>query len=166
YSDMLSFPDDEKKMELIMNAVSAVRQRRNEMNVPPSKKAKLIIVTEKSDIFAQGNAFFEKLASASETVIQDSKAGIPENAVNIVVDSAELFIPMGELVDKDKELARLYDEKKHLESEIERVQKKLSNSGFVSKAPQKVIDEEKAKGEKYAKMLEKVLETISATENI
>ena len=166
YSDSLSFPDDEKKMELIMNTVSAIRLRRNEMNVPPSKKAKLIIVTEKDDIFAQGRAFYEKLASASETVIQNSKADIPENAVNIVVDSAEIYIPMGELIDKDKELKRLFDEKKRLESEIDRVNKKLSNSGFVAKAPQKVIDEEKAKGEKYSKMLKKIEESIKATENI
>ncbi|MCR4693575.1 MAG: valine--tRNA ligase, partial [Firmicutes bacterium] len=166
YSENLSFPDDEKKMELIMNAVSAIRLRRNEMNVPPSKKAKLIIVTEKADVFGQGKAFFEKLAQASETIITSSKDNIEKGALNIVVDSAEIFIPMGELVDKEKELARLLAEKKRLESEIDRVNKKLSNSGFVSKAPQKVIDEEKAKGETYAKMLEKVLETITNTENI
>ena len=166
YSDSLSFPDDEKKMELIMNTVSAIRLRRNEMNVPPSKKAKLIIVTEKDDIFAQGKAFYEKLASASETVIQNSKNNIPENAVNIVVDSAEIYIPMGELIDKDKELKRLFDEKKRLESEIDRVNKKLSNSGFVAKAPKNVIDEEKAKGEKYSKMLEKIEESIKVAENI
>ncbi len=166
YSQRLAFPDDEKNMELIMNAVSAVRQRRNEMNVPPSKKAKLIIVTQKADIFAQGKAFYEKLASASDTVIQGTKDNIPENAVNIVVEAAEIFIPMGELIDKDKELERLFDEKKRLEAEIDRVNKKLSNSGFVSKAPQKVIDEERAKGEKYADMLKKVIEGISAAENI
>ena len=166
YSDSLSFPDDEKKMELIMNTVSAIRLRRNEMNVPPSKKAKLIIVTEKDDIFAQGRAFYEKLASASETVIQKSKDDIPENAVNIVVDSAEIYIPMGELIDKDKELKRLFDEKKRLESEIDRVNKKLSNSGFVAKAPKNVIEEEKAKGEKYSKMLEKIEESIKVAENI
>ena len=166
YSDGLCFPDDEKKMELIMNAVSAIRLRRNEMNVPPSKKAKLIIVTEKADIFEQGKAFFEKLASASETVITASKENIEKGALNIVVDSAEIFIPMGELLDKDKELERLFAEKKRLESEIDRVNKKLANSGFVSKAPQKVIDEEKAKGKTYSQMLEKVLETIRQTENI
>ncbi|MBR4723215.1 MAG: class I tRNA ligase family protein, partial [Clostridia bacterium] len=166
YSEELNFPDEDKNMELIMNAVSAIRLRRNEMNVPPSKKAKLIIVTKKADIFAQGKAFFEKLASASETVITASKENIEKGALNIGVDSAELFIPMGELLDKDKELERLFAEKKRLESEIDRVNKKLANSGFVSKAPQKVIDEEKAKGETYSQMLEKVLETIKQTENI
>ncbi|MBR0088827.1 MAG: class I tRNA ligase family protein, partial [Clostridia bacterium] len=149
YSADLCFPEEEKDMEIIMKAVSAIRLRRNEMNVPPSKKAKLIIVTDKQGIFAEGKAFFEKLASASETVIQSTKDNIDKSAVNIVVEAAEIFIPMGELIDKDKELERLLAEKKRLEAEIDRVNKKLSNEGFVAKAPQKVIDEEKEKGEKY-----------------
>ena len=166
YSDSLCFPEAERSMELIMNAISAIRLRRNEMNVPPSKKAKLIIVTKKHDLFGAGKSFFEKLASASETVIMPTKENIDENAVNIVVDSAEIFIPMGELVDKDKEQARLEAEKKRLEAEIDRVNKKLSNEGFVSKAPQKVIDEEREKGEKYSMMLEKVLEGLDALNKI
>ncbi len=166
YSADLCFPEEEKDMEIIMKAVSAIRLRRNEMNVPPSKKAKLIIVTDKQGIFAEGKAFFEKLASASETVIQSTKDNIDKSAVNIVVEAAEIFIPMGELIDKDKELERLLAEKKRLEAEIDRVNKKLSNEGFVAKAPQKVIDEEKEKGEKYSQMLEKVLENISQTEKL
>ncbi len=166
YSDALCFPEEEKDMEIIMKAVSAIRLRRNEMNVPPSKRAKLIIVTEKQDIFEKGRAFFEKLASASETVIKNTKDNIDNGAVNIVVEAAEIFIPMGELIDKDKELERLRAEKKRLEAEIERVNKKLSNQGFVSKAPQKVIDEEREKGEKYSQMLSKVMENISQTEKL
>ena len=153
-------------MELIMGAISAIRLRRAEMNVPPSKKAKVILVTDKADIFQKGLTFFEKLASASETVVQGSKDGIDANAVNIVVDSCEIFIPMGELVDKEKELERLNAEKKKLEGEIKRVEGKLSNEGFTSKAPQKVIDEEKEKGRKYSEMLEKVLESIRGLENM
>ena len=166
YNDSLSFPDDEKNMELIMGAIFAIRNRRSEMNVPPSKKAKVIIVTDKNDIFEKGSVFFEKLASASEVSVQNAKNDIDANAVNIVVDSAEIFMPMGELVDKDKELARLNAEKKRLEGEIKRVEGKLSNEGFVSKAPQKVIDEEKEKGVKYSQMLEKVLESIKNLETI
>ncbi len=166
YSDELSFPKEEKNMEIIMDAISAIRLRRSDMNVPPSKKAKLTIVTKREDIFGLGKAFFEKLASASDTIITSSKDGIEQNAVSIVVDSAEIFIPMGELVDKDAEEKRLLAEKKRLESEIDRVNKKLSNEGFVAKAPQKVIDEEKEKGEKYSQMLEKVLESIDALNNI
>ncbi|MBR5809163.1 MAG: class I tRNA ligase family protein, partial [Clostridia bacterium] len=166
FKDELDFPMDEKNMELIMDAISAIRNRRAEMNVPPSKKAKVILVTDKADIFEKGATFFEKLASASETVVQATKDGIDANAVNIVVDSCEIFIPMGELVDKEKELERLNAEKKKLEGEIKRVEGKLSNEGFVSKAPQKVIDEEKEKGRKYSEMLEKVLETIRGLENM
>ena len=166
YDDSLVFEDDEKAMELIMGAISAVRNRRAEMNVPPSKKAKTIIVTDETDTFSKGKAFFEKLASASEVEVCENKDGINPNAVNIVVPSAEIFLPLDELVDKDKELKRLNDEKKKLEGEIKRVEGKLSNQGFVAKAPQKVVDEEKAKGEKYKEMLDKVLESIKAMENI
>ncbi len=166
YNPSLDFAEDEKSMELIMGAISAIRNRRSEMNVPPSKKAKVIIVTDKTDIFSKGSVFFEKLASAQEAVITTDKSEIDANAVNIVVDSAEIFIPMGELVDKDKELLRLNAEKKKLEGEIKRVEGKLSNEGFVAKAPQKVIDEEKEKGRKYSEMLEKVLESIANLENM
>lgn len=166
YDSALDFQNDEKAMALIMDAISAIRNRRAEMNVPPSKKAKVIIVTDKKDVFGQGIAFFEKLASASEAVVQSEKWGVSDNAVNIVVPSAEIYLPLDELVDKSKELARLNDEKKKLEGEIKRVEGKLNNAGFVAKAPQKVVDEEKAKGEKYKEMLEKVLESIKNMENI
>jgi len=162
YDESLVFEDDEKAMELIMEAITAIRNRRAEMNVPPSKKAKVIIVTDKADVFSKGAMFFEKLASASEAVVQGDKSGISENAVNVVVPGAEIFLPLDELVDKEKELERLNAEKKKLEGEIKRVEGKLNNEGFVSKAPQKVIDEEKAKGVKYKEMLEKVLESIES----
>ena len=166
YDEKLNFPQDEESMELIMQAISAIRNRRAEMNVPPSKKAKVIIVTAKTDVFEQGTAFFEKLASASEAVVQTDKSGISDNAVNVVVPSAEIYLPLDELVDKSKELERLNAEKKKLEGEIKRVEGKLNNPGFVNKAPAKVVDEERAKGEKYKEMLEKVLESIKSMENI
>ncbi|MBR0027073.1 MAG: valine--tRNA ligase, partial [Clostridia bacterium] len=156
----------ENSMELIMQAISAIRNRRAEMNVPPSKKAKVIIVTEKTDVFSKGTVFFEKLASASEAIVQTDKTGIGENAVNVVVPSAEVYLPLDELVDKTKELERLNAEKKKLEGEIKRVEGKLSNQGFVAKAPQAVVEEEKAKGEKYKEMLSKVLESIKNMENM
>ena len=166
YDEKLNFPQDEESMELIMQAISAIRNRRAEMNVPPSKKAKVIIVTAKTDVFEQGTAFFEKLASASEAVVQTDKSGISDNAVNVVVPSAEIYLPLDELVDKSKELERLNAEKKKLEGEIKRVEGKLNNPGFVNKAPAKVVDEERAKGEKYKEMLEKVLESIKSMENM
>lgn len=166
YNDSLHFPQEVQDMELIMQAISAIRNRRAEMNVPPSKKAKVVIVTDKADVFKKGTAFFEKLASASEAAVQTDKSGIDDNAVNVVVPSAEIYLPLDELVDKSKELERLNAEKKKLEGEIKRVEGKLNNAGFVAKAPKAVVDEEKAKGEKYREMLEKVLESIKSMENM
>ena len=130
------------------------------MNVVPSKKAKVIIVTANTKLFEGTQIFFEKLAGASETVIQTNKEGIGDNAVNAVTEGAEIYIPLDELVDKEKELERLTKEKVKLEDEIKRVESKLNNQGFVAKAPQKIVDEEKAKGEKYKAMLQKVIESI------
>lgn len=166
FNPSLSFPSEVEDMELIMQSISAIRNRRAEMNVPPSKKAKTIIVTEKTDVFKKGVQFFEKLASASEAVVQTGKDGISDNAVNVVVPSAEIYLPLDELIDKTKELERLNGEKKKLEGEIKRVEGKLSNAGFIAKAPQKLVDEEKAKGEKYKEMLDKVLESIKNMENM
>ena len=162
FNEGLSFEEDEQAMQYIMDAISAIRNRRAEMNVVPSKKAKVLIVTNKTDVFKKGAVFFEKLASASEVEVMFEKSGIDANAVNIVVPEAEIFLPLDELVDREKELERLNAEKKRLEGEIKRVEGKLNNPGFVNKAPQKVVDEERAKGEQYKAMLEKVLEMIEA----
>ncbi len=164
YDAALDFAADEADMQSVMDAISAIRNRRAEMNVPPSKKAKIIIVTDKKEVFANGAAFFERLASASETVVQADKSGIDANAVDIVTADAQIFLPLDELVDKEKELARLREEKKRLEAEIKRVEGKLSNEGFVSKAPAKVVEEERQKGESYKAMLEKIEESIRSME--
>ena len=160
YDEALCFEEDEKCMGTVMEAIKAIRNLRTQMNVVPSKKAKVIIVAQDTKVFEGTEIFFEKLASASETVIQSNKAGIDENAVTAIAPGAEIFIPLDELVDKEKELARLNDEKKRLEGEIKRVEGKLSNPGFVAKAPEKVVAEEREKGEKYKEMLSKVLESI------
>jgi len=160
HDESLNFKDDEKRMQLVMDAIRSIRNLRTQMNVVPSKKAKVIIVTPDTKLFEGTEVFFEKLAGASETTIQTDKKDIDENAVNAVTEGAEVFIPLDELVDKEKELDRLTKEKERLESEIKRVTSKLSNAGFVAKAPKKVVDEEKAKGEKYQAMLEKVLESL------
>lgn len=166
YDAALSFEKEEKEMEAVMEAISAIRNRRAEMNVPHSRKAKVFIVTENTDTFSNGSIFFERLASASETIIQSDKAGIDDTAVNIVVSGAEIFLPLDELVDKEKELARLNDEKKKLESEIKRAEGKLSNEKFIAKAPEKLVNEEKEKYKKYKSMLEKVEESIASMENM
>ena len=158
----LNFPEEAENMEMIMNAVKAVRNKRAEMNIPPSKKASMIIITEKGDVFSKGSVFFEKLASAASVTIASDMSGVDENSVAVIVDGAQIYMPMGELVDAEKEIARLNDEKKRLLSEIKRVEGKLSNEGFVAKAPAHVVEEEKAKGEKYKQMLASVEESLKA----
>ncbi len=160
--DSLNFPVEAEQMEMIMNAVKAVRNKRAEMNIPPSKKASMIIVTDKKDVFALGTVFFEKLASAASVAIDSDMSSVDENSVAVIVDGAQIYMPMGELVDTEKEIARLTEEKKKLLGEIKRVEGKLSNEGFVAKAPASVVEEEKAKGEKYKQMLEKVEESLKA----
>ncbi|MBQ2889091.1 MAG: valine--tRNA ligase, partial [Clostridia bacterium] len=161
YTDTLSFPEEEKKMSVICDAIKSVRNIRTEMNVPPSRKASMFIVTEDKALFESGILFYEKLAGAKDVTVTDSEAGIPEGSVSVIVEGAKIFIPMDELIDTEKEKERLTKEKERLLAEIDRVEKKLSNEGFVAKAPAKLIEEERAKGVKYKEMYEKVLESLS-----
>lgn len=163
--DDYSFPAEEKQMELIMNAIRNIRNIRAEMNVPPSKRAKVIFVApgkDERDILAAGKTFFERLASASEVVTQSDKTGIPADAVATIISGAEIYIPLEELIDMEKEIERLEKEKANLRKELDRVNSKLNNEGFVTKAPAKVIEEEKAKKEKYQEMYDKVVERLNA----
>lgn len=155
YEEELFNKEAESFMGFIIDAIRGIRNVRAEMNVPPSRKAKLIAyVTEEAKIaFKAGTMYFEKLASASELNIIASKDEIPENVVSVVTTAAEIYIPLLDLVDKEKELERLNKEKIKLMSEIDRVEKKLNNEKFTSKAPKEVVEEEKAKGEKYKEML-------------
>ena len=161
YTDTLSFPEEEKKMAVICDAIKSVRNIRTEMNVPPSRRASMIIVTDNKELFESGIAFYEKLAGAKDVTVTDSETGVPDGAVSVIVEGAKIFMPMDELIDTEKEKERLTKEKERLESEIDRVEKKLSNQGFVAKAPAKLIEEEKAKGIKYKEMYDKVLEALS-----
>ncbi|MBE7029926.1 MAG: valine--tRNA ligase [Ruminococcaceae bacterium] len=161
YSDELNFPEAEKQMGRVMDAIRAIRNLRTQMNVPPSKRAKLFIVTDSADVYAGTNAFFEKMAGASEVSVQTGMDGIDENAVNAVVEGARLYIPLDDLVDREKEIARLNKEKENLLGEIKRVEGKLSNQGFVAKAPAAVVEAEKEKKTKYEDMLAQVEESLS-----
>ena len=154
---------EEEKMNLIMEAIRNVRNVRTEMDVPPSKKAKIIIVpsSDKKSAMEDGQDYFKALAFASEVEIRDNKDGIPEDAVAIVIDGVELFIPLDELVDFEKERERLSKEKEKAISEIKRVEGKLNNPGFMGKAPEKLIEEEKAKKEKYEEILKTIEERLS-----
>ena len=156
--------DAEKDMAYVIEAIKSLRNVRAEMNVPPSRKAKVIayIGEEAKAAFEAGSAYIEKLASASEVEFTNNKEEVPANAVSVVVKGGELFMPLLDLVDKEKELERLNKEVKKLNGEIERIDKKLSNQGFVAKAPQAVVDGEKAKRVKYVEMLEAVEARIKA----
>ena len=156
--------DAEKDMAYVIEAIKSLRNVRAEMNVPPSRKAKVIayIGEEAKAAFEAGSAYIEKLASASEVEFTNNKEEVPANAVSVVVKGGELFMPLLDLVDKEKELERLNKEVKKLNGEIERIDKKLSNQGFVAKAPQAVVDGEKAKRVKYVEMLEAVETRIKA----
>ncbi|MBQ3109699.1 MAG: valine--tRNA ligase [Clostridia bacterium] len=161
YTDALSFPKEEAEMGAVCEAIKAIRNLRTSMNVPPSRKAAMYIVTKNPSLYEAGSVFFEKLAGAASVEVSDSDAIVPEGCVNAVAPGATIFMPTGELVDTEKERERLTKEKKRLEGEIARVEKMLSNEGFVSRAPQKLIDEEKAKGVKYKEMYEAVLESLA-----
>jgi valyl-tRNA synthetase len=165
YDDKFKDLKVEKDMEYIIEAIKAIRNVRAEMNVPFSKKAKLLVyITEKNalDTFKNGEEYFKKLASASEIEFLDDKNKVSENVVSAVTTGAELFIPLLELVDKDKEIERLNKEKEKLEKEIKRVDSKLSNEKFISKAPKSVVDGERKKGDKYRGMLKTVMERLES----
>ena len=164
YDEVLNNEKAEKDMTFIMEAIRSLRNLRAEMNVPPSRKAKVMAYAseEAKDAFINGGAYLEKLASASEVTFLDNKDNLDNNLVSVVVKGGELFLPLLDLVDREKELERLNKEKTKLEGEILRVEKKLSNERFVSKAPEAVVNEERAKGVKYKEMLEAVLERIEA----
>lgn len=158
-------PEQESNMEIVMDAIKSIRNIRAEMNVVPSRRAKVLVIAtdEKvSSAIEAGSIYFERLASASEVLLVSQKTQIPEGAVSVVIAGAEIFLPLEELVDMDKEKERLNKEKENLEMELKRVRGKLSNQGFVAKAPQNVIEEEKAKEAKYQEMFEKVLERLNS----
>jgi valyl-tRNA synthetase len=164
YDEQLHFPDAEKDMELIMDAIKAVRNIKVEMNVPPSRKTKLIFVAGPVEgaILGTGVKFFERLAGASEIAVQADKSGVPQDAVAAVISGAEIFIPLEDLVDIGKEIERLEKERANLEKELERVDSKLNNESFVAKAPPKVIEEERAKKVKYSDMYVKLMERLGS----
>ena len=159
FNEALVFTADAEKMTKVITAIKAIRARRNEMNVPPSRKAKVYIATRYADAFNDSTKiFFERLASASEVEIADSFEGVisADDAVQIITDSASIFLPLSDIIDTEKEKARLEGEAKKLLGEIDRLEKKLSNEGFVAKAPAAVVEGERAKLAKYRENLEGV----------
>ena len=160
FDEKLVFTAEEEAFEKIIDAIKAVRNRRSEMNVVPSVKAKLYIETADADIFKSGIIFFEKLASASSVEIGAS-FDIPDS-VTAVTHSARIFIPLDDLVDKEKELARLAKEKASVQKDIDFSQGKLNNPGFMAKAPEKQVEAEKAKLAKALDKMAKIEQSIAA----
>ena len=159
YTEELNFAAEEKAIETIKEAVRAIRTVRTSMNVPPSRKAKVFVVSENAEIcriFENGKVFFATLASASEVAVQADKEGIADDAVSAVIPGANIYIPFADLVDIEKEVERLKKEEAKLSKELARSKGMLSNERFISKAPAAKIEEEKAKYEKYQQMMEQV----------
>ena len=164
YDEANNFAAEEKAIETIKEAVRNIRNLRADMNVAPSRKALVYVVSasdEVKNIFNNSLGFFGTLAYASEVKVQADKAGIPEDAVSTVIPDAVIYIPFAELVDIDKEIERLKKEEGRLQGEIKRCNGMLNNEKFTSKAPQAKIDEEKAKLVKYTQMLEQVTERLA-----
>ena len=158
------FAKEEKDIEIIKEAVRGIRNVRTEMNVAPSKKASVFVVSTDKDIldaFTVGKLFFQSLAYASDVQIQSNKEGIAEDAVSVVIPNADLYIPFAELVDIKQEIERLKKEDERLDGELKRVNGMLSNEKFISKAPEAKINEEKAKLEKYTQMKSQVAERLA-----
>ena len=164
YKEEFSFPVEENAIETIKEAVRGIRNTRTSMNVAPSRKAKVYVVSAEESlrsIFENGRVFFAALGYASEVIVQDNKNGIDSDAVSVVIPNGTIYMPFAELVDIAKEIERLENEEKRLNGELARVNGMLSNERFVSKAPAAKLQEEKDKLEKYTQMMEQVKERLS-----
>ena len=163
FKEEFNFELEENEIELLKQIIGDIRNLRNNMNVHPSKKAKLIFVTEKyNDLIKQSEQFLLKLGFGSEIEVKSSKENIPDNAVSILKQDLELYMPFEDLVDLEAEKQRLEGEKIKLESEVARAKKMLSNPGFVNKAPESKINEEKEKLAKYEEMLKNTVERLAS----
>ena len=150
----LSFPEEEQSFEMVMNAIKAVRARRSEMNVPPSRKAHLLIATDKKDAFEAGTSYICKLAYASEVSVLDAAPEDSAGMVSVVTDNARMFMPMAELVDLEKEKARIEKELANAEKQLAAQIGKLSNQNFVTRAPEAVVNLEREKKAKLEALIE------------
>ena len=154
FTEALSFPEDEQNFEMVMAAIKAVRARRSEMNVPPSRKAHLIIATDKKAAFEAGRSYICKLAYASEVTVAGEAPEGSEGMVSVITDNARMFMPMAELVDLEKEKARIQKELANAEKMLAGQNAKLANENFVSRAPEQVVNAEREKKAKLEALIE------------
>ncbi|NLJ78602.1 MAG: valine--tRNA ligase [Tissierellia bacterium] len=163
YSEDSYYPQVEKQMAYIMEAIKGIRNARQKMNIAPSRKAPLLCVTQDRgvrEVLDYGRSYFINLSNASEITILEDKSAIGDDNLSVVLDKCEIFIPLRDLIDYDKEIDRLEKEKEKLEGEIKRVRGKLSNENFVNKAPKDVVDGEREKEKKYMDMMNRVVERL------
>ena len=156
YRAELSFPQEEEAMGLIIDAITAIRARRNEMNVAPSKKVHYTIATAHADTFARGIPFFKRLASASDVTVADANIPTPDGSIEVVTHAARVLMPLAELVDFEKELARIAKEKANAEKQLAGIENKLSNQGFIAKAPEAVVNGAREDAAKLHALIEKL----------
>ena len=162
WRDELAFPQDEESMELIKDAITAIRARRAEMNVPANKRVNMTISTQRQNVFTAGIPFFGRLAGAEGVTVSgtvDEGAMEREGMVEVVTHAARIFIPLAELVDFEKELARIAKEKENCLKQIAMFEGKLSNESFVSRAPEKVVNDQREKLAKAKALLEQLEES-------
>jgi len=168
YRENINFPEAERSMEYIMNAIKGIRNIRSEMNVEPKRRSNMIFVTQDEEIkkvIDEGKRYFVNLAFANDIYIRDSKDGLGEDNGVVVLEKCEIYLPMRDLIDFEKERERLEREREKLESELKRVRGKLSNKGFIDKAPKEVVEAEREKETKYKDMMDKVLERLNIIKN-
>ena len=156
YRAELSFPQEEEAMGLIIDAITAIRARRNEMNVAPSKKVHYTIATAHAGTFARGIPFFKRLASASDVTVADANIPTPDGSIEVVTHAARVLMPLAELVDFEKELARIAKEKANAEKQLAGIENKLSNQGFIAKAPEAVVNGAREDAAKLRALIEKL----------
>ena len=156
YRDELSFPREEEAMGLIIDAITAIRAHRNEMNVAPSKKVHYTIATAHADTFARGISFFKRLASASDVTVADANIPTPDGSIEVVTHAARVLMPLAELVDFEKELVRIAKEKANAEKQLAGIENKLSNQGFIAKAPEAVVNGAREDAAKLRALIEKL----------
>ena len=166
FTEELNFPAETEKLEMAMSIIKAIRNIRAEAEAAPSKKLSAVILCGegRDAVVKAGERYIKKLANITQITFIADKKDVPEETMSAVVDGAEVYIPLDELMDYKAELDRLTKEKKRLEGEVKRAAGKLSNEGFVSKAPAKLIEEEKAKKAMYEDMLAKVADRLAIVE--
>ena len=163
------FPEQEKDIEMIKDAVSGIRKMRSDRNVAPSRKSKVYVVSDSDktlEVFRKDQLFFETLAYANEIVLQKDQTGIPDGAVSVIEPFATFFVPMQDLMDIAAEVERLQKELDRLGGELKRSEKMLSNERFLAKAPQAKIDEEKEKQQNYRLQYESVNAMLQQMKNL